>query len=651
MRIVGTGSKHRGTTDADTSRLMRLVEARRYTEIEALARSMLARNGQHPLALKALSFALVALGGHDEEVLKIVEAALRRAPGDGELHNNRGIALSMLMRWDESIASFQEALRSSPQDPEIHKNLGYAWFRMGRWNDAIVALLRAVELHPGDYAEAIHILSSALINAQRWDEAAVCCRALHADNPGDPSTLCGLVYVNLRRCDWIDLSSDIAKLRELSGNFRQLVASAGFTLPMYGLDALDHAAVTRNHLEATIHTKYLDAENPLRLQWRPALRRLRIGYLSADFRYHAVGSAISEAIEQHDKRRVETFGYAINETDGSDTRCRLAAAFEHFVEVAALSVHETAQRIRADGIDILVDLTGWTTNGRVEALAIRCAPIQVNWLGYAGTLGHRKLADYLIGDPVATPLAAQDAYAETVVHMPNSYMPLDTTRVIGPAPSRADQGLPAEAFVLCSFNNSYKFNPPLFDLWCGLLAEMPDAVLWLPHHNDTVATHLRQEVAKRGIEPQRLILARHTESPHEHLCRLQLADLALDTTPYNSHSTGADALWAGVPMVAKLGDSFAARVGASLLVAAGLRELIAADDAGYARLVLELHRDRARLAELRQRLVEARKTAPLFDMKRFARDLEDLYFTMAEDAVKATTCPAATPPAAPATAS
>lgn len=651
MKNKGKRTLGRNAPDADSAQLMRLVESRQLVELETFARKVLAGNGKHVLAMKALSFALLCLG-RDEEVPQLMGQALRLAPADGELYNNRGIALSKQLRWDEAIGDFHEALRWAPGDPEIHKNLGVAYFRMGLWNDAVAALLKAIEVHPDDYLEAIYMLVWSLINAHRMDEAAAVCSALSSgDTAIDVSLNYALIYIGLRRCDWKDIEENSRRLRTLSDNFSRPVGNAAFAICMPGLDGHDHALIARAHALHSIPAAHLDSANALLSGWKKKPGRLRIGYLSEDFRRHAVGIAIAEVISRHDRSRVELFAYSTGVNDGSSLRREFEQSFEHFRDVAALSVHALAQAIREDEIDILVDLGGWTGIGRTESLAIRCAPIQVNWLGYGGTLGHPKLADYLVGDAVVTPHSAQDRYTEKIVHLPYSFMPFDTRRTIGTPPTRSSEGLPDDAFVLCSFNNSYKFNPRLFDLWCGLLAKMPDAVLWLPRHNDTVASNLQQEFAGRGLEPSRLILARYVDSSAEHFARLQLADLALDTFPYNSHSTGADTLWAGVPMVAKLGEAFAGRVGASLLTAAGLPELIAGDDEGYARLVLDLYGDRPRLADLRQRLAAARTTAPLFDMGRFARDLESRFFAMADDASKAAAASAAKPPPAPATVS
>lgn len=651
MKIIGKRGARRPAMDADSVELMRLVEAKQYADIEALACSLLARNGRHVLALKALSFALLCLG-RDEEVLQVIARALPLAPTDGELYNNRGIALSNRLRWDDAIRDFQEARRWAPNDPEIHKNMGVAYFRMGRWNESIDAFLKAIETHPGDYLEAIYLLVWALINAQRMDEASTVCRALHSsDAASDAGLHYALVFIDLRRCNWDEVEENCAKLRRLSDNFANTVGNAAFALCMPCLDSQDHALIARSYARASIPQAYLDSGNQLAVRWKNGSGRLRVGYLSEDFRRHAVGVAFAELLARHDRSRIELFAYSTGKDDQSDLRKYFEQSFEHFRDVSTMSVHALAQAIQSDEIDLLVDLGGWTGIGRTESLAIRCAPIQVNWLGYCGTLGHPKLADYLIGDPVATPLSAQAAYTEEILHMPHSFMPFDTRRAIGEPPTREAEGLPNDAFVLCSFNNSYKFNPRLFNLWCRMLAAMPDAVLWLPRHNDTVAANLQKECGSRGVDPSRLIFARYVESTEDHFGRLQLADLALDTFPYNSHSTGADTLWAGVPMVAKLGNTFAGRVGASLLSAVGLPELIAADDEGYEKLVLDLYHDRTRLAGLRERLKLARQAAPLFDMERFARDLENLYFKMANDASTAATASGDQPRPAPTLAS
>lgn len=624
----------RPAQDKTVARLMALVKSNRHAALEEEARAILRLNARHAFALKALSFALLGLG-RMEEVPAVVERALELTPQDGELFNNRGIALSIGFRWREAIDDFLEAARRSPEDAEIHKNLGVAYFRMGRWNDAVAALLKAIEFHPGDYHEAIYMLMWSLMNALRFDEAAAVCEALHTEaDEHDPGLAYALAYIELRRCDWDHYRETHERLIRLSKNFENGVGSPAHGLCMPYLDSRDHAAIAKTCVATMIPASYLDdvSSIPLLEDWRG--RRLRVGYLSEDLRRHPVGAAMSELMIHHDRKQVEVVAYSTGTDDGSALRRHFESCVERFRDVARLSPHELARTIRSDGIDILVDLGAWTGAGRQLSLAIRCAPIQVSWLGYCGTMGHPRLADFLIGDAIATPLSLQPHYTESIVHLPYSLMPLDTRRQVGPLPSRRSEELPDEAFVLSSLNNSYKFNPPLFELWCDLLARLPEAVLWLPRHNDTVAGNLRKEFARTGLDPSRLILANYAETIEQHLTRIQLADLALDTFPYNSHSTGADALWAGVPMVTMLGSTFAGRVGASMVTAAGVPELVAPDEAGYAELVIRAYHDRGWLRGLRDRLWGLRHTAPFFDMRRFARDLEALYFRMASGELK-----------------
>ncbi len=319
-------------------------------------------------------------------------------------------------------------------------------------------------------------------------------------------------------------------------------------------------------------------------------------------------------------------GYSYGDTDDAVT----AQARSHcdvFREVAEWPDGDVAGLIATDGIDILVDLKGFTRDTRLEIPAQRPAPLIVSWLGYPGSLGHARLADYIIGDAVVTPLTHAAHFSETLALMPYCYQPNDRGRQIGTTPSRAQAGLPDAGFVFCSFNQNFKFNPQSFDVWCRLLLAVPGSVLWLLPTSEVAMANLKREAVARGVNGERLIFT--TMLPlSEHLARLQLADLALDTFPYNSHTTGSDALWAGVPMVTRCGDTFASRVAASLLTAAGVPELVTHSWDEYFALAKSLAWDPQRLLGLREKLVRGRLEVPLFDTVRFTRDLERMYRNM-----------------------
>lgn len=624
--------------DAETINLTRLVTAKKFTELEVAARQVLNAKPNHGFAMKALGFALLGLHRY-EEALPLLRHLSALNPHDPELHHNLGIALSQLMYWDESLTEFGHALAGMPNDAEVHKDVGYALFRMQRWNEAANVLLKAIELYEGDYIEAVGLLASCLLNASRAEEARVCYNELHLAEPDDVMILCQLITSSLRCCDWRELGTLIPRLRELSVDLHDCVVSPFALASFPNVSREAFYKVARNFAAASVPASVLNESGSLPAGVH-AGRRLRVGYLSGDLRRHAVGFIIPEVLEHHDRSRFEVFAYSTRAADADDPiRPRLERAFEHFNEVGELLVRKLSERIRADGIDILVDLAGWTAYGRPEVMALRSAPVQVNWLGYPGTMGHAALADYIVGDPVVTPLEHASFYTERIAQLPGCYLPADTTRMIPAQPSRVDAGLPEDKFVFCSLNNSYKYNPEVFDLWASILNAAPESVLWLSRHSDTIAEHLLSEIEKRGIARERLVFAKYVASNEEHLARLGLADLALDTFPYNSHSTGVDALSAGVPMVSMLGELFASRVGASIACAAGLEELVVADMEAYRALALNLYHDRARLTKLRER-VQARQS-PLFDMPRFTRNLETLYLRMAEDKANGVTRPLA----------
>lgn len=613
--------------------LMELVDAKRFADVEPLARRLLAKHKGHPLAMKALSFALVGLERY-EETLALLDHAIPANPRDAELYNNQGIALSMLMRWEQSLKSFERAIELASDDPEFYKNMGAALSRMHRWGDAVPVLLKAIEKHPGDYVEAVSLLADCLANAHRIDEAWTCFNELYAADEENLYALCQLISTSLRRCLWGRLGELLAKLRNDTNDFRTLGFAPFAALAFPGLTGPELRRIAKRHaIGATGRLLPISCDRLSAAPIPAAGRRLRVGYLSGDLRGHPVGMIVAEVIERHDRTRVEVFAYSTTDSDGSAIRSRLEATFDHFVDVRELPIEDIVRRIRGDSIDVLVDLAGWTAESRPEALAQRCAPVQVNWLGFAGTMGDERLADYVLGDPVVTPPEDAECFSEHIVRLPHCYLPADTTALPKAAPARATEGLPDNGFVFCSLNNSYKFNPAVFDLWAKILSQARGSVLWLSRVSESVATHLREEIEARGIDGDRLIFARRVPEHEDHIARLQLADLALDPFPYNSHSTGVDTLWAGVPMIALRGSTFAGRVGASLLTAVGLTELIADSVCDYQRLALELYADRERLQNLRNRLIHARTTAPLFDMGRFARDLEDVYLLLTRRSV------------------
>lgn len=625
----GVAAFARPRLDADLISLMRLVDGKKFHDVELAARRILNHRPNQPLATKALTFALIGLGRF-EDALPILNHALAKGREDPELYNNRGIALSAFMRWDEAISDFMMSLRLAPNDFEVLKNLGVAYGRMHRWDDAVPHLLKAIEYHPGDYVDAISVLANALANGGRVDEAWVCFNELWLGQK-EVRFLYELIATSLRCCDWKMLREQLAELRTLSDDFSVLLGNPFISLFCPGVDGGEQRRVASSYVRDFIPKRFLESEVVLPEPEPLEGRKLKIGYLSADFRVHPVGFIIPQIIEQHDRSRVELFAYSIGVDDQSEIRRRLVSAFDHFADMKNAGDRELVQRMRDDGVDILVDLQGWTASGHPEALTLRGAPIQVNWLGYAGTMGHGNLADYLIGDPVVTPLEHADRYTECLALLPGCYLPADTLQELPSPPSRELEGLPADAFVFCSFNNSYKFNPDVFDLWCSLLRQAENSCLWLSRPAGAAADRLKQEAASRGIDPERIIFASRVDSRLDHLARLQLADLALDPFPYNSHSTGVDVLWSGVLMVSYLGSTFPGRVGASLLRNVGLEDLIAQSLPEYEAIALSLYQDRTRLVELRKKLVAGRVNAPLFDIPRFVASLEKLYFAMWHD--------------------
>jgi predicted O-linked N-acetylglucosamine transferase (SPINDLY family) len=354
--------------------------------------------------------------------------------------------------------------------------------------------------------------------------------------------------------------------------------------------------------------------------------RLRIGYLSANFHKHAIAYLVAELFELHDRGRFEICAYSYGPDDGSPMRARLKRGFDRFTDIASLSFAEAARVIHADGTDILVDLTGYTENARIEIAGYRPAPVQVHLIGYPGTLG-ADCIDYLIADRFVAPAAHGAGYHERLVRLPGSYLVNDRQRPIAATPPRDELGLPADGFVFCSFNAAYKIMPEVFAAWMRMLKGVQGSVLWLLEPKPTAIRNLRRMASEQGVDPARLLFA-PVAGHAEHLGRLRAADLFLDTFPYNAHTTARDALWAGLPLLTCAGETFASRVAGSLLSAIGLQELITTTLADYEALGLRLARSPEALLALRGKLSRNRETEPLFDSPRYVRALESAYEAM-----------------------
>ncbi len=566
--------------------------------------------------------------GRFEEAVASYRQALHLQPGYPAAARHLGWLLQELGRTQEAIPCYRQALQHDPADAAAHYNLGNALRESGRFEEAVASYREAIRLNPAD-ADCHNNLGNALRELGQLAEALDCYRLALAIDPKLHHAKAHLLHQCQQACDWRELDALAAEVRALVREVPEAQIPPFAFLAVPGVTAAEQRRCAENWV-AGQYAKYTPLQQRLDFKFScEAKAKIRLGYLSADLHEHATAYLMAEVFELHDREQFEVIAYSYGPDDGSAMRARLNKAFDRFEDVRALTLENAARKIHADGIDILVDLKGYTAHTRSEILALRPAPVQVNYLGYPGTMG-AGFVDYLIGDAVVTPLEHAADYSEKLALMPHSYQSNDRRRPIPPKPSRAECGLPEQGFVFCGFNQTFKILPMMFDLWMRLLREVPGSVLWLLQSNDLAAANLRREAEARGIDAGRLIFAPRLPLA-EHLARQQQADLLLDTLPYNAHTTASDALWTGVPVVTCMGETFAARVAASLLHAVGLPELVTHTLEDYAALALKLAQEPATLQGLKHKLMANRTTAPLFDTERFTRDLEVQYQAMWKD--------------------
>lgn len=590
------------------------------------------------------------------------ESAARQAPQDPVYALNHARALLALRRFDDaaqaavkaynldphnavacSLAAhclmegkrFRDAARclhSLPPDVarghDYHFTLGRAHQLGGQPREAAAAYMNALGVKL-THADTHYQLGVCLNELKMKEEASQCFQTALAMGVGkhELGVRALLSYFEREACNWAGADEGLAQLNAAIDRLPDDAAAP--TAPFAHVTLIDEPMAQLKAARSLARSLALHAKPfaPRASDWRSdGTRRLRLGYLSCDFHEHATTILMAEMLEHHDRSRFEVTLYSHGRDDRSAMRKRVVSGSEHFVDLRGQSDRDIAERIHADGCDLLIDLKGYTRDHRVGVFAWKPAPVSATWLGFPGSTGADYI-DYLIGDPVVTPLDHAAHYSEHLAQMPVCYQPNDRQRALPPAPTRAEAGLPDDALVLAGFNQPYKISAQVFDVWCAILQALPQAVLWLLEWNAQSRDNLSREAVQRGIDPARIVWAQR-KRPADHMARMQLADLFLDTWPCNAHTTASDALWAGVPVVTWAGQTFASRVAASLVNAVGQGELACRDIDHYAHTVVELAHDPARRQALREQLVQARSASPLFDSARFTRDIEALYLRM-----------------------
>lgn len=616
-------SNHSVPNCSEIDSAIALYSSGQFLEAISKVERFLRAHPDHPDGLNILAASCLATGRFEQ-----AEACWRHAieidPGFADAHFNLGNLYRQINRIEDAQNCYLSAISTNPQHFLAYYNLARMLQATNRLTEAEAAYLKVLEINP-DYVEAHNNLAVLLHETHRLQEAISRYRKVLSLKPDHGHALGKVIHLSLQNCQWEQLSTDIHNIKTLLKHNKLHGCIPFETLSIPGLNAAEHKLAGYQYAQSK-YVQFLQQAPMVKPDVHYSHDRLRLGYLSADFHDHATVQLIIGILEHHDRSKIETYAYSYGPEKQDEGRARIVAACEHFRDLRTLSPINAAQTIVDDEIDILVDLKGYTQGSRLEITALRPAPVTLSWLGYPGTLGHPKLADYIIGDPVVTPMEKLIEFSETVALMPHCYQPNDNRRKIGNPTTRAENGLPDDKFVFCSFNQTYKISPEVFTVWCRLLEALPDSVLWLlTPPVQSSKENLLKEAALRGIDPSRLFFAQNKPFA-EHLARLGLADLALDTFPYTSHTTASDALWAGLPLVTCVGDTFVSRVAASILKSGGLPELITHNFEEYFSLAKDLAESPDKLRSLRQKLSNQRSTTPLFDTALYCQNLESLYY-------------------------
>jgi predicted O-linked N-acetylglucosamine transferase (SPINDLY family) len=598
-----------------------LLEMRDAPAALAACDELLTLQPQSPEAWLLRGNALQQRGAHEQAVDSYAQA-LRLQPNLPAAWNNAGHSLRVLRRLTAATSAFKRALVLQPDYVMALNNQGLTFLDGRRAADALRSFDEALAAQP-DSVEVLFNRGTALLVMKRFAEAAHSFSQVVRLAPHFGGAVGSLFYARRNCCDWSDY-------QPLAQRAVAAVERGEFIdLPLSFMGVTDSSRMQLACARLCSALRYPQRAAPATPHGPRRHDRIRVAYLSGDFGEHAVSYLIAGVIEHHERNRFETVAVSWGRSNAGPTRQRLEAAFERFIDVTDLSDAEIVAQMRDLEIDIAVDLAGHTDGQRTQIFADRAAPIQVSYLGFPGTSGVPEM-DYIVADDFLIPPQHRENYSEQIVYLPECFQSNDERRTTdAAAPTRSAVGLPEDGLVWCSFHGSYKVTPPTFDIWVRLARAVPRSVLWLLGGSPVIEENLRREAVRRGLDANRLVFAAHLPYSH-HLARIPLADIYLDTFPFNGGATTSDALWAGVPVVTCAGQSFAARMSGSLLRTCGMTDLVTHSLPDYERLALRLAGEPARLASLRARLAERRGSSPLFDTARFCRHLEAAYAALVE---------------------
>ncbi len=600
-----------GTTLIDLSRNLEAIES---------FKKAISINSNYPEAYNNLG---IAFKGEKQtkNALKSFEKAISIKTDYAEAHNNLGLVFMNLGQMNEAQKSFETALQFKPDYAYAYNNFGSVLKQIGKFSNSIIYYKKALQINP-DFFEAHNNLGNAYKYLKRHNESLDCYKTTYRIKPDADYILGNLLHSKLHLCIWDDLKNSLDEIKKYIYQNKKVVD------PFPLLSLIDDPELHQKASQIYTDDKYPMNFDLPQISKYPKHQKIRIGYFSADFRIHPVANLTAELYEIHDRDQFEIHAFSFGPDTNDEMNLRIKAGVDFFHDVQSISHTEVAQLARSLELDIAIDLGGFTQDNRTGIFAMKAAPIQVNYLGYSSTMGADYM-DYIIADKTLIPEDKKQYYTEKIAYLPDSFMVNDTKNKISKMNfTRKEAGLPSKGFIFSCFNHHYKITPSVFTSWMKILSKVEGSILWLSDGNETGIHNLRKEAKKHGVDSDRLFFAPRLELREDHLNRIKLANLFLDTLPYNAHATTSDALQAGLPVLTCIGESFASRVAASLINSVGLSELIVKTNKQYEKIAIDLATKPLKMKNIKDKLEKNLISSPLYDTPLYVKQIERAYLTM-----------------------